>query len=75
MGCYLGPNDISTIESAVALLKECPRGAELLMAGDFNVNLVDLEGDRRGEYIAAVMATEGLEDMSAHFLQRWRSWC
>ena len=50
-------------------------GAELLMAGDFNANLAEPEGDQRGEDIATAMATEGIEDMLAHFLSRWRSWC
>ena len=40
-----------------------------------NVNLAEPEGDRREEDIAAKMATEGLEDMSAHFLPRQRPWC
>ena len=68
MGCYLAPDDTWTIDSVVFALKECPRGAKLLVAGDFNVNLAKPEGDRRGEDIAAAMATEGLEDMSEHFL-------
>ena len=68
MGCYLAPDDTSTIESVVAALKECPMGAELLVAGDFNANLAELEGDRRGEDTARAMATEGLEDISEHFL-------
>ena len=63
------------IESAVAPLKERPRGDGLLVVGDFNVKLSELEGDRRGEDIAADMATEGLEDMSAHLLLRRSSWC
>ena len=46
-----------TIESVVVALKELPRGAKLLVAGDFNVNLVEPEGDRRGEDIVAAMAT------------------
>ena len=46
-----------------------------MVAGDFNVNLSELEGDQMGEDIAAEMATEGLEDMSTHFLPYWRSWC
>ena len=45
-----------------------------MVAGDFNVSLSEPEGDRRGEDIAAAMATEGLEDMSEHFLPRQRSW-
>ena len=75
MGCYLDPNNNSTIESVVAALKERPRGDGLLVVGDFNVNLEELEGDRRGEDIAAAMETEGLEDMLVHLLPRRRSWC
>ena len=61
------------MESVIAALKERPRGAKLLVAGDFNVNLEDPEGDHREEDITAAMATEGLEDMSAHFLLRRNS--
>ena len=75
VGCYLAPDDTLTIESFFAALKERPRGAKLLVVGDFNVNLSEPEGDRRVEDIAAAMATEGLEDMLAHFLPRRRSWC
>ena len=39
VGCYLIPDDTSMIDSVVAALKERPRGAELLVAGDLNVNL------------------------------------
>ena len=37
--CYLALDNTLTIESVVAAIKERPRGAELLVAGDFNVNL------------------------------------
>ena len=74
VGCYLAPDDTLTIESVVVALKERPRGARLLVAGDFNVNLAEPEGDRRGEDIAAAMATEGLEYMLAHFLLLRSSW-
>ena len=70
VGCYLAPNDTSAIESVVAALKEHPMGAELLVAGDFNANFEEPEGDQRGEDITAAMSTERLEDMSAHFLPR-----
>ena len=56
-------------------LKERPGGAELLVARDFNVNLSEPEGDRRGEDIVAAIATEGLKDMLANFFLRRRSWC
>ena len=69
-GLYLAPDDTSSIESVLAALKERPRGAELLVAGNLNVKLLE-PGE---EYIAAVLVTEGLEDMSVHFLPRWRSW-
>ena len=37
-----------TIDNIVAVLKERPQGAKLLVAGDFNVELADPEGDWRG---------------------------
>ena len=75
VGCYLAPNNTSTIESVIAALKERPRGAKLFVAGYFNVNLAEPEGDWRGEDIAAAMATEVMEDKSAHFLLPRRLWC
>ena len=73
--CYLASDDNSTIERVIEVLKERPKGAELRVAGDMNVNLADPEGDRREEGIAATLETEGLEDMAAHFLPRRRPWC
>ena len=60
VGCCLTPDNTLTIESVVAELKDLSMGAKLLVAGDFNANIVEPEGDRRGEDIAAAMATEGL---------------
>ena len=74
VGCYLSPDDTSTIESVVAALKERPMDAKLLVTGDFNTNLAEPNGERRGEDIAADMAMEGLEDISAHFLPRQSPW-
>ena len=75
VGCYLAPNDSLTIERFVEALREIPKGAELLVAGDLNINFVALEGDRREEYIAATLGTEVLEGMTAHFLPRRHRWC
>ena len=44
MGFYFSLNNTSTIESVVAALKERPRGAKLLVAGDFNEKLAEPEG-------------------------------
>ena len=60
MGCYIAPDETSTIESVVSALKERPRGAKLLVPGDFNVKLSDTEDDRKGEDIAAALEKEGL---------------
>ena len=75
VGCHFAPNNTSTIESVVAALKERPRGAKLLVEGDFNANLSEPEGDWRGEDIVAALATEELKDRTAHFLLLQRSWC
>ena len=48
VGYYLAPDNTLTIESVVAALKDRPRGAELMVAGDFNSNLAEPEGDQRG---------------------------
>ena len=70
MGVYLAPDDTDTMERVIKAIRSRPRGAELLVAGDFNVDLETPEGDRRVEYIATTLATEGLDDMARHFLPR-----
>ena len=55
MGCYLAPDDTSTINSVVAVIKERPKGPKLLVAVDFSANLAEPEGDWRGEDIAAAL--------------------
>ena len=74
VGCYLAPDDTLTIKRVVEALRERPKGAELLMVGDLNINFAALEGDRREGDIAATLATEGLEDMAAHLLPQRRHW-
>ena len=72
IGCYLAPDDTSTIESVIAALKERPRGTALVVAGDLNTTLDDPENDRRGTEIVAALTEAVLEDMTAHFLPRRR---
>ena len=49
-----------------------PKGTALVVAGDFNTDLGDVDCDGRGEEIAAAITEAGLEDMAAHFLPRKR---
>ena len=75
VGVYLAPDDTETMERVSEAIRSRPRRAELLVAGDFNADLATLEGDRREEAIATLLATEGLEDMARHFLPRDLRWC
>ena len=74
IGCYLAPDNTSTIESVVAALKKRPRGTALLVAGDLNTKLSDPENDGRGTEIAAALTEAGIEDLAAHLLPRQRRW-
>ena len=60
MGVYIAPEDTETMERVVEEIWKKPRGAELLVAGDFNADIAAPEGDRRAENIATELATAGL---------------
>ena len=75
VGVYLAPEDTTTMERVSEALRSKPRGAELLVTGDFSVYLASPEGYRRAEEIATSLATEGLEDMARHFLPWESRWC
>ena len=55
-------------------LGDRPKGTALIVVGDLNTDLGDVENDRRGSEIAAAMAEAGVEYMTAHFLPRKRRW-
>ena len=63
VGCYLSPDNTSTIERVVEALRESPKGAELMVAGDLNINFAAPEGDWIEEDIAATFA-----------MRDWRTW-
>ena len=44
VGCYLAPGERATIQDVEAAMEEWPRGIELIVAGDLNVDL-----ERMGE--------------------------
>ena len=51
-----------------------PRGTALIVTGDLNTDLGDMECDGRGAEIVAAIMEAGLEDMAAQFLPRKRKW-
>ena len=63
-GCYLASGDRITIWDVEAAMKKCPRGAELIVAGDLNADLERTVVRVRDKYIALVVKTAGLEDIS-----------
>ena len=67
IGCYLAPDNTSTIERVVAALKDRPKGTALVVSGDLNTALEDPE-------IAAAMTAAGVEYITAHFLPQRRRW-
>ena len=75
MGCYLAPDNTSTIKRVIEALRERAKGAELLVGGDLNINFAAPEGDWREEYIVATIATDVLEDMAPRFLLQRRRRC
>ena len=75
VGEYIAPKDTATMDRIVEAIRRNPRGVELLVAGDFNVDIAAPEGDRRAEDITTELATEGLEDMARHFLPQEKRWC
>ena len=67
VGFYLPPGDVVTIKCMITAISQCPRGAALLVAREFNADLMAPEGSNRGEDNASSVATTGMEDMSAQF--------
>ena len=73
VGCYLALGDGATIQEVEAEVAEPPRGTDLIVAGDSKVDLERTSRCGRDEDIAATAATEGIEDISAHFLLQHRA--
>ena len=55
-------------------LASAPAGRHYFLAGNFNFNLTAPEGSHCGEDIMAAITAEGLEDLSANFISRRKSW-
>ena len=74
VGVYIAPEDEETMDRVVAAIGRKPRGAELMVVGNFNADIKALEENRLAENIATDIAAAGLEDMAQHFMLRRRRW-
>ena len=66
MGCYVARQNASAIEYVILTTSRRPRWDELLVTGNFNVNLVEPKGTTSVKYIMAALPTAGTE-----VLKRW----
>ena len=55
VGYYIAPDDAQTIERVVTALGDKPKGTALVVAGDLNTDLGEVECDRRGTEISAAI--------------------
>ena len=56
----MDPDNASTIEVVIAAIIQQTDEAELLVAGNFNVDLADQEGNTRDEEISVSLSTMGV---------------
>ena len=69
MGCYIPPNDLTTLMHIEQAWLDCPRGCIPIVLGDLNINLATLR-DEHNETVAKQVDAMNLVDMSSHFHQR-----
>lgn len=71
IGCYIAPTDDreETLDFCREAVAQLPAGFELLLMGDFNINL-DTPRDTREDIIAEQCDDWDLTCLSTHFLQR-----
>ena len=72
--CYIYHNDESTIDDVAAATRDQSYRDNLLLAGEFNINLADLEVTPWLEAISDELAAAGLMDMRLHFLPQSDLW-
>jgi hypothetical protein len=81
VGCYIPPTDLTTLMHAKQTWLACPKGCQLILLGDLNVNLAALRNEQ-DKTIAKQVDIMKLIDMSSRFPQRlginswgwWRWW-
>ena len=68
IGCYLAPENYSTIDRSVAAISQWDHGSALLVSRYFNADLTKQEVLPCDEEIVAAILVKGLEYMSDHLL-------
>jgi hypothetical protein len=69
IGAYIPPQDTTTLHY-ISKASDRFAGQPIILLGDINVDLRTQTPDNRDTEIMALLATLGLEDMAAHFIQR-----
>ncbi len=69
VGCYIPPNDLTTLTHIKQAWMACPKGCLPIVLGNLNVNLA-APRDKCDETIAEQIHTMNLVDMSSCFCQR-----
>jgi hypothetical protein len=69
IGCYIPPNNLTTLTHVKHAWQACPKGCLPIMLGDLNINLATPR-DKRDKTIAKLVDTMALIDMSSHFCQQ-----
>jgi hypothetical protein len=72
VGCYIPPNDLSTLQHIIQAWNKCPRGHIPILLGNLNGNLRAPRDDRDKQIAEAVEDVMGLTNLSKHFCQRSR---
>ncbi len=70
VGCYIPPNDLSTLQHIVQAWNKCPRGHIPILLGNLNVNLHASRDNRDKQIGKAFEDVIGLTNLSKHFCQR-----
>jgi hypothetical protein len=66
VGCYIPPNELTTLTHVEQAWMACPKGCLPIMLGDLNANLAAMR-DVRDETIAKQVDNMNLIDMPRHF--------
>ncbi len=69
VGCYIPPNNLTTLTHIKQAWMACSKGCLPIVLGDLNVNLAALR-EEHDETIAKPVDTMNLVDMSSRFRQR-----